>query len=47
MQRLLLTRLDEARDFARVTDFFPVTVKGVALEKVVPLAANSECDSVR
>jgi len=45
--RLLLTRLNEARDSSRAAGFLAVGVELVALEEVVPVSANSERDSVR
>lgn len=47
MARLLLTRLNEARDSSRAAGFLAVGVELVALEEVVPVSANSERDSVR
>jgi len=45
--RLVLTRLKEARDSSRAAGFLAMGVELVALEEVVPLSADSECDSVR
>ena len=47
MARALLTRLNEARDCSRAAGFLAVGVELVALEKVVPVSADSERDSVR
>lgn len=46
MARLVLTRLNEARDSSCAAGFLAVCVELVALEKVVPLSADSERDSV-